>query len=1536
MGMGDFLGRIFYQAEVDTGGVDRGLSELEGKVETAVRRMAAEDAIIELKAEKEDFDKKIMQARGQVQRLERLRPTLTVDGDIKRWEAAYALVSRQVASLSKKRANIAVRLDEKNQFIADAKKVNNEVDKIENIFGSMARRISSARVNLGPFTLTARALVPVLTTLAPLLTDLVGGIVAVGSSLAAAAAGGLAVGAAGFTGLAAAASGVFFAIKPLITDFKTAATAASALKTAQLKYGKSSKEAQQAQQTLNQTLSGMPPQAEAAARAWSRLKASFAERTSGIQTDFFSLMADAMKTANQLMPAFARNATIAFHVATDGVQQWLNGLRSPEAQNILNNITQNFTKSLPALLHGLGQFAAALFRIDSAASDFLPGFTKGFDRVGTEFSDATSNASDLHRTMAGLVDQTHSWFALLGATGRLMTTVIAGGAKSGQTAVDDLTNSIDTWNTKLQSASGQRGMSDFFSQSVAGSEQFIGVLRRLLTFLFEVSRATQPLSTGILSIVTALADVSSALVQLRPARAILAGIGAAIATYFVASKVLAFVGVLKTIPAALRVIGAQATITEAQVNPFLGLISAAAGAVVALGIAQGDSVTPAEQMAASQQRATDAAHNATAAFRDESTALRTLRGDSLSLKQAHLDVAQAQMAVRQTTKEAQQAAQKYGKNSQQAKQADLARRQAVLSLKQAQQSEGDAERQQSKDLHTVWNAGNRVVTQYHKRITAIEAQRTQIRGEINDDKAYIQHFKDTAGMEDQVAQKEQDLRSKREDLHNVTKALNAVQKDESNTLAKNNQISDKAIHEVGGLHTKISSILGPIGSAISAFGHLSRGQGNTARAAHGLGDMIGQVTNKVLGSFGAKTLNFSLPAISQFVSNIFQRGGQVGEQKRAAGGFTVPGAGDGDKVHTQLPVGSFILNRKATRAYGFQKGGMANVALEPGERVFGPSAVNAIGPENLHAMNATVPRFAHGGTLPKPVELLWQVPGHYDHLHAGFSDTPTTIAAGKAMQGMGYSVGEGPGPFGPITPGVHVNGSLHYQNRAVDVNDDAAPFVHGGSEGSSLSYLYSLLAHGSLASGAGAVKQIPRIKIKGPNGPLKTALQSMSDKLRKAANAYIRKHAPKETGGVGTAVPVGGGVLSRGEMRKLLKAHGMPDVMGWVALAESGFNPHAVNPSSGAFGLWQDLPSTWAGLGVSGDQWDPNVQATGNAKLYNSQGLTPWDASSGGWGPHQGEPFATGGYVGEGHGNGYQSAHLPPKPKKNKRHDYSTNPGSWYDWFQRAISFYDDRGDRRNDLGKTGLARADWKTALTDIVSEEKQIKRIIGHDKDRMHDLEHKQHRLPKHLRKSEPPKHFHFRKKGKHEKQKDYHKAKHAAHKEYRQKVRAWHQAVHDYKKGLKDHERSIKQSLPDLYSQMRTDLPNQYNDIRDKIKGQATSAALEQTEFGTERYDTLLEFGGNFAARGFGVHAPPTRSGTGRAVPGMGGAGRATTPTAQRNAMSFGARATSGAAARAAASSGGGTTKVVNVTNHFLTQPSDPHTWSRNVQYELGVLG
>jgi hypothetical protein len=71
---------------------------------------------------------------------------------------------------------------------------------------------------------------------------------------------------------------------------------------------------------------------------------------------------------------------------------------------------------------------------------------------------------------------------------------------------------------------------------------------------------------------------------------------------------------------------------------------------------------------------------------------------------------------------------------------------------------------------------------------------------------------------------------------------------------------------------------------------------------------------------------------------------------------------------------------------------------------------------------------------------------------------------------------------------------------------------------------------------------------------------------------------------------------------------GMSAFQACVIQRESGGNPSAVNPSSGAGGLYQFLPSTWAALGHSGLPENASVAEQNQAfqQEYAQSGTAAW------------------------------------------------------------------------------------------------------------------------------------------------------------------------------------------------------------------------------------------------------------------------------------------------------------------------------------------
>jgi hypothetical protein len=94
--------------------------------------------------------------------------------------------------------------------------------------------------------------------------------------------------------------------------------------------------------------------------------------------------------------------------------------------------------------------------------------------------------------------------------------------------------------------------------------------------------------------------------------------------------------------------------------------------------------------------------------------------------------------------------------------------------------------------------------------------------------------------------------------------------------------------------------------------------------------------------------------------------------------------------------------------------------------------------------------------------------------------------------------------------------------------------------------------------------------LKGPKGPLRDMGQRGLDKVRSAGNKYLSRHAMTSHGNLGNI----SGPLQSIAQRMIAQQWGMGQ---WpffndLVMRESGWDPTAVNPSSGAAGLAQALP----------------------------------------------------------------------------------------------------------------------------------------------------------------------------------------------------------------------------------------------------------------------------------------------------------------------------------------------------------------------------
>jgi TP901 family phage tail tape measure protein len=254
--------------------------------------------------------------------------------------------------------------------------------------------------------------------------------------------------------------------------------------------------------------------------------------------------------------------------------------------------------------------------------------------------------------------------------------------------------------------------------------------------------------------------------------------------------------------------------------------------------------------------------------------------------------------------------------------------------------------------------------------------------------------------------------------------------------------------------------------------------------------------------------------------------------------------------------GAYINEGKTT-------GDSVPALLEKGEYVLNRNAVKKVGKQALDRLNyAQAPRFQVGGI----VELLH--PGndanHQDHLHVATATVDAIVALGKRLQKMGWLVGEHPA-FGGVAA-VHTQGSYHYSGRAIDVN-----WPTPAEEKAKIAALLPLLG-GNMGALGRTFEGLKKPQIRGPLSTNLEAAQGMIDRVYSAANAKVASIVNVDEGIEGLGNFTGPWTKI---MAKIAQAKGW-SLSDWRSLVqkESGGNPNARNPSSGAYGLGQFLGAT--------------------------------------------------------------------------------------------------------------------------------------------------------------------------------------------------------------------------------------------------------------------------------------------------------------------------------------------------------------------------
>lgn len=397
----------------------------------------------------------------------------------------------------------------------------------------------------GPFTASLKQIGLALAVLGPTITDLLGGAGALVGVLGTGIAGAASVGGAALLGFGQAGLGVFMALKPVISEFQTLNQLSAALTKAQLKYGAGSKQAGHAQGQLNRALRGVGPVTRQAFVDLTRLRTAWQKATGPTANRTFGhILAQGVKTAGELLPQFSAQTNKTLEGLDRGTTKWLKGLRSAEGKGILDTTFKNANLALGPFMAGLGSLATMFGRIAQSASKLLPSLSQGFAKWAQGLADGVSNGARVDAVMQRLVHHMQDLGHWAMSLGRLLTTVFNGGADAGDSMIQHMTATFDRWNNDLK-ADGGKGLRDFFSRAVKGTEALASALAPVIRAFIGLSTNLSPFVTGIFQGVAAMGKLANAVLDVTALRGPVAALGSAFAVAFSITRIGKFVDLVQ-------------------------------------------------------------------------------------------------------------------------------------------------------------------------------------------------------------------------------------------------------------------------------------------------------------------------------------------------------------------------------------------------------------------------------------------------------------------------------------------------------------------------------------------------------------------------------------------------------------------------------------------------------------------------------------------------------------------------------------------------------------------------------------------------------------------------------------------------------------------------------------------------------------------------------------------------------------------------------------------------------------------------------
>lgn len=460
--------RAVATADVDTDPAERALKEAREQLSRWARETASAEANVDVA----EGMAQLAQMRAALERLD----SETADPDVRvriaKALADIAIVSAAVEKLDGQDAEIDVKVrrgavNAVGRLVGAVGRLAPVTEVAEAATGGFAGRLADlgrgldeTRLNLGLLTVPLRLVVPVLGAVIGLAGALGAGAVALGTSLAGAAAGAGALGI-GFGSILLPAAGLAAGV---IANFKkqsgTAGTAAFKLKAA---------------------VSG--------------LSTVFTRTLGPASNAVFEGARKGVHSLIRIVPQLKGEFTAFGRAVGSSATAIGRALESPAWVGFFQEITRFAADVTPTLTSAFLNFAGVLRNIASASLPYVRQALEGIAGTLGRWQEATANVARTRDVIGQLVGHLRSWLSLAGAIADAMVAVFEALGPQSKALVDDITKVVERFTAWLRTTEGQQRMRDFMESA----RELLGALGESARLLLSIWNRIGPTVMGVLT-----------------------------------------------------------------------------------------------------------------------------------------------------------------------------------------------------------------------------------------------------------------------------------------------------------------------------------------------------------------------------------------------------------------------------------------------------------------------------------------------------------------------------------------------------------------------------------------------------------------------------------------------------------------------------------------------------------------------------------------------------------------------------------------------------------------------------------------------------------------------------------------------------------------------------------------------------------------------------------------------------------------------------------------------------------------------------